>query len=119
MDGNVPNWTREHYGQTLYGNAFEANPQAQWAVVRGEISKYIAKAQSMYPNATNQQLSDAAIAGWFAGPGNISAPFRGNYGINDTYTSLGTYLSQSQYKYNQWYSGMQRLASARGYFSVY
>lgn len=58
MGANIPSWTQRHYGRSLTPQEFLANPEAQRAVFRGEMGRYL--------DQHDGSLNEAASM-WFSG----------------------------------------------------
>lgn len=79
MGANIPQWTKEHYGQELTPQQFLQTPEAQDAVIKGEFSKNLDK------YGTPQ---DAASV-WFSG-----RPLAKAGNASDGYNTVPQYIAK-------------------------
>ncbi|MBS1793683.1 MAG: hypothetical protein JSS81_07510 [Acidobacteria bacterium] len=70
MPGNVRDWTRRHYKQTLTPEQFRTNPEAQRAVFDGEMGDYLRKALARTGGDEDKAIRMAAAA-WYGGKGSM------------------------------------------------
>lgn len=87
MPSNVAGWTEKHYGEELTPEEFLANPEAQDAVVEGELMANFDKYGSI----------EDAVSVWFTGDPLDQATRRGAADQNIT---VGSYLKKWRAAYN-------------------
>jgi len=87
MPSNVAGWTKKHYGEELTPEEFLTNPEAQDAVVEGELMANFDKYGSI----------EDAVSVWFTGDPLDQATRRGAADQNIT---VGSYLKKWRAAYN-------------------
>jgi hypothetical protein len=73
MGNNIPDWTKQHYGQALTPQQYLQNKDAQDAVFRGQFGGYVQK-HGNPQDAASMWFSGKPLAGNNANDGSIAVP---------------------------------------------
>jgi len=99
MPANVPSWTKKHFGKSLTPRQFLANPQAQLAVVNGQIAENYQ--QQIAAGYRGDIAIRRAAAIWYSGDGDLYNNNRKQITNGREYPSVREYTLDILRRYKQ------------------